>query len=662
MESGITLDLGNYRLLRLLGQGGSGDIYLGEQIYLKTQVAVKMLRTRVGDEQLSSFLTQARIIAGLEHPHIVRTLDCDIKNGTPFLVMQYIPGGNLRQHFPKGTQAPLTEVLTLAKQAASALDYMHQVGHIHGDVKPENLLLNEQGELLISDFGLQLVNRQSPALQKPTHIGTIAYMAPEQIQGNLCPASDQYALGIVLYEWLCGEPPFHGTFAEIATQHALIAPEPLRPRRPDISPQMEHVVLRALAKDPEQRFATVQDFTAALEQASKETSVASAPRHIARRTLLLAGLGGIAITSGSLIWVALSQQAQAHHLHSVPVLIKPTPTTIERALFIYQQHSPIYCLAWSPDGMRIATGEQDTTIHIWQATASSTTALGSLLFKISLPTSDLASETPKFAIKCLAWASDSARLAFGYLDTIQVWDFNTKQELAILNGATTQNTGNGLGTTVVWSPDGTQIACGGISTSASPQVTLLHLPSGQTTISMPPNPPNALNRIPASTPLSLAWSPDGTSMAIGLSEQLVNVWRLSDGSLISRYQGHQGGVSTLAWSPNGQYIASSCGFTIANPNNIRESTVHIWKVTTGERILMYTGHKASINALAWSPDGNYLASGSGDQTVQIWHTTTGQTVHTYRGHTAEVTAVSWSSDGTRVAAASEDGTTWIWQV
>ena len=258
---------GNYRLIRLLGQGGFADVYLGEHLYLKTHAALKVLRLQLTNNALEDFLHEARTIARLEHPHIVRVLECGVERGTPFLVMNYAPNGTLRQHYARGSRLPLAVVVSYVQQIASALDYAHHAKLIHRDVKPENMLLGRAKEVLLSDFGLVLIAQSSRSQTMKEMAGTIPYMAPEQLQGKPRPASDQYALGIVVYEWLAGERPFQGTFAEIASQHLLTPPPSLHQRLPDIPPALENVVLKALAKDSQGRFASVQEFALALEQA-----------------------------------------------------------------------------------------------------------------------------------------------------------------------------------------------------------------------------------------------------------------------------------------------------------------------------------------------------------------------------------------------------------
>lgn len=275
MVDRVGQQLGSYRLLRFLGRGNFADIYLGEHIHLNTQAAIKLLHGQLASNDTQAFLTEARMIARLRHPHIIQVLDFGVADVVPFLVMDYAPGGNLRQRHREGTRLPLDTIVSYVKQVAEALQYAHDRKLVHRDIKPENMLLGYNNEVLLSDFGIAVVIANTLSQQAQDTAGTIAYMAPEQIRAQANPASDQYALGIVVYEWLCGERPFHGSFAEIAIKHTITAPPVLREKVPDISPAIEHVVLTALSKDPQQRFPSVQAFALALEEASRTHSSGS---------------------------------------------------------------------------------------------------------------------------------------------------------------------------------------------------------------------------------------------------------------------------------------------------------------------------------------------------------------------------------------------------
>jgi serine/threonine protein kinase len=258
---------GNYRLVHLLGEGGFAEVYLGEHLYLQSEAALKVLHTRLGKDDQDTFLEEARVIVRLRHPNIVRLLEFGIEGGTPYLVMDYAPHGTLRDRHPRGALVPLAAVVSYAGQVAEALQYAHDRQLIHRDVKPENMLLGEEDEILLTDFGIVTIAQNSRLQQTEGVAGTAAYMAPEQLQGKPRPASDQYALGVSVYEWLTGTPPFHGSLYEIASQHILVPPPPLRQNVPTLSPAVEEVVLTALAKDHHQRFASVRAFARALEEA-----------------------------------------------------------------------------------------------------------------------------------------------------------------------------------------------------------------------------------------------------------------------------------------------------------------------------------------------------------------------------------------------------------
>ena len=259
---------GNYRLSRLLGQGGFAEVYLGEHIYLDTHTAIKVLHTQLVGQDVEQFRQEARTIAHLEHPHIVRLLDFGVEGTTPYLIMSYAPNGTMRDRYPKGTRLPLQQVVVYVKQIAQALQYAHDRKIIHRDIKPENMLFGPEDQVVLSDFGIALVSQSSRYQQPNDMAGTIAYMAPEQIEAHPRSASDQYSLGIVIYEWLCGERPFHGSFTEIAVKQQLVAPASLCEKVPDLSSDVEQVVMTALAKDPKGRFGSMRALATALEQAS----------------------------------------------------------------------------------------------------------------------------------------------------------------------------------------------------------------------------------------------------------------------------------------------------------------------------------------------------------------------------------------------------------
>ena len=178
MSNRVGQQLGNYRLVSLLGQGGFADVYLAEHIHLGTRAAIKILNTHLTSDSVEHFRSEAHTVARLIHPHIIRVLDFGVEENIPYLAMDYAPNGSIRQHHPRGIRLPLDTVISYVKQVATALQYAHEKKLIHRDVKPENLLLGEHHKVLLGDFGIALIVQSTQYQSIQEIIGTAPYMAP----------------------------------------------------------------------------------------------------------------------------------------------------------------------------------------------------------------------------------------------------------------------------------------------------------------------------------------------------------------------------------------------------------------------------------------------------------------------------------------------------
>lgn len=259
---------GNFQLNRLLHTGRFADVYLAEHLTHKTPAAVKLLHVLLTGQDVQEFLAEAQSIANLKHNHIVRLLKAGVKGGMPYLGMHYVSHGTLRTRYPRGSKLQLETVITYARQAAEALAYAHERGVIHQDLKPENLFFTSRSEVMVSDFGIAMRSRGALSFTNRAASSTAEYMAPEQVQGQATPATDQYALAAIVYEWLTGAPPFTGSFSEVVAKQGASSPPSLREQLPNLPPRVEEVILTALAKDPTFRFASIRDFIQALERAN----------------------------------------------------------------------------------------------------------------------------------------------------------------------------------------------------------------------------------------------------------------------------------------------------------------------------------------------------------------------------------------------------------
>jgi len=674
--------LDNYRLVRLVGAGAFGEVYLGEQVYKRTQVAVKVLPPLSNDD-LPNFLNEARTIR-LKHPHIVHILDFGLDGRTPFLVMDLAPHGSLLQRHPRGTRLPLETIVVYVKQIADALQYAHNERLIHRDIKPENLLVGANYEVLVSDFGIATMARSTRSLDTHNIAGTVAYMAPEQLQGKPCIASDQYALGVVVYEWLSGERPFKGSPIEIATQHLFASPPPLREKLPMISLDTEKVVMKALSKDPHNRFASVQEFAYALEQTATPPTGAVICTYCGHSESVI-----------SLAWSPNSRYIVSYVEDRVHVW----EATTGHKTFTFEREplasllGPGSLVACSPNGESIAF-YAEKTVRIWDLDEGRQT---------------FAYSEQSEKVDSVVWLADGfhalSKIEDGYGKKIKFWNLLGDQSIVChafreiydpicspdgkfiagnlisysgneddgyepVNGgvivwsATTGNEvlyywcsdNSGGNNILTWSPDSRYIA------SADGDFQVWDVISKRQVIAK-----DVTMNIDA-----ISWAPNGKYIAYVDGEGDIQIWDITAGSTIFTYRGHmyknnKGGYTlsadNVAWSPDSRRIAST-GYT--------DNTVHVWDATTGDNAVICRDHPFSKQArpfnhlVEWSPDCNFIvtATRNGDEskdcTVHVWDALTGNISYTFREQSGKGDVLTWSRDGKYIASAGDDKTVRVW--
>ncbi|HEY0755606.1 MAG TPA: protein kinase [Ktedonobacteraceae bacterium] len=274
MPSRIGEIFGSYELIQFLGRGGFAEVYLGKHTQLPQQMAaIKILDKQLIIHKSQQFQKEASIVATLRHPNIVQMYDYNVYSNpmltttlVPYIVMEYAPNKSLRVKYQRGQALPMKTILTYTRQIADALQYAHEQGVMHLDVKPENILINAQNKLLLSDFGLATLLTEE---EKTGDIqGTLSYMSPEQLDGKPGFASDQYALGVMVYEWVSGHLPFTGhSVKEVIEKHLTQPPPSLQAQVNTLPGGAEDIIFKALAKQVSGRFPTVETFAEALDQA-----------------------------------------------------------------------------------------------------------------------------------------------------------------------------------------------------------------------------------------------------------------------------------------------------------------------------------------------------------------------------------------------------------
>jgi tRNA A-37 threonylcarbamoyl transferase component Bud32 len=260
---------GRYRLDRELARGGMATVWIAEDPLLSRRVAVKLLLPQLAvDEALRlRFRNEAIAAAKLTHPGIVATYDTGDDDGTAYIVMELVEGTTLRRVIDERMRLPVPEAADIASQVADALEHAHRQGLVHRDIKPANVLVQPDGRVKVTDFGIAKAAGGDDLTRTGTVVGTARYLAPEQVNGHSVDGrADVYALGLILYEMLAGRAPFSGD-SDMATAVARLtnAPEPVRTVRPEVSRHLEDVVARSLARDPEYRYQSAQAFKDALK-------------------------------------------------------------------------------------------------------------------------------------------------------------------------------------------------------------------------------------------------------------------------------------------------------------------------------------------------------------------------------------------------------------
>ncbi|MDX6520939.1 MAG: eukaryotic-like serine/threonine-protein kinase [Gaiellales bacterium] len=268
---------GRYRLERRIGAGGMADVYLAQDETLNRRVAIKILADRYTQDDgfVERFRREATAAAGLNHPNIVSIYDRGEAEGTYYIAMEYIEGPTLKEEITSRAPLPEAEAIGYAQQALQALEFAHRRGVIHRDIKPHNMMVTPDGLLKVTDFGIARAANQVEMTEVGSIVGTAQYLSPEQARGqNVGPQSDIYSLGVVLYELLTGEVPFGGSSAvEIAMKQVNEQPVPPSSKNRLISPAVEQVVMRALAKDPALRFRSAREMGDELERVRRGLGV-----------------------------------------------------------------------------------------------------------------------------------------------------------------------------------------------------------------------------------------------------------------------------------------------------------------------------------------------------------------------------------------------------
>lgn len=622
LEDGELGRLGGYRVLSVLGSGGMGIVFEAEDPRLKRRVALKTLRPALAasDTYHRLFLREARIVASLEHEHVVVIHQVGEDRGIPFLAMPLLKGENLEDRLRRAGALPTDEVLRIGREIAEGLAAAHEAGLIHRDVKPSNVWLEgNKGHVRVLDFGLARKVTGASSLLGPGGVaGTPGYMAPEQIDGAESDArSDLFALGCVLYRAATGQAAFSGaSVAALLLAVTTTQPPPPRDLNLALPPALSALIQRLLTKQAAGRPATAREVIAALE-AIEQPHAESPP--IRQRGRLFAAV--VIACCLALLGVALYREQTRETLEGLsqpnaqtaypvapsrplgPTALVRQPAALPQVsswtMETRTQRGQIEGIALHPDGRQFAVGGTDGVIRLYDVET------GVLLRAL------VGQGGSVFA---LAWSPDGLRLAAAYGDgPPHLWDAQTGQLLGTLDAVG----GCGWKSIMSWSPLGTALAF--VDRQGAVLVDLAS--------------PDSVRRktFRADDVNHLVWSSDGNSLAACASGQAW-LWDLKTNEF---RKVPEAGIGAIAWRPDGQTVVTA---------SRDKKTLRSWNrqcVAVGALVAT----EANVRALAFSPDGQWLAIGGGP--VQLCDTQTMQPRQ--RLDFRDPVALSWSRDGSRLA-------------
>jgi WD40 repeat protein len=681
---------GDYELLEEIARGGMGVVFKARQATLNRIVALKMILAGglASAADVQRFHVEAEAAANLDHPNIVPIHEVGEHEGQHYFSMKFVEGGSLADRIPTLRDNP-TDAARLLAKVCRAVHHAHQRGILHRDLKPGNVLIDNEGEPHVTDFGLaKKVGTDSGLSQSGAAMGTPSYMPPEQAAGRikeLTVACDIYSLGAILYELVCGRPPFVGASAmDILLAVLESEPQPPRVVNPRVDRDLETIALKCLEKEPKSRYATAVALADDLErwlrgEPIEARAISQAERcwRWCRRNPALAGLAAglvVSLVAGSITATlfGLRSRALAHQA----LVEKARADENAQATLTQKERADVRAAEATASALRADESARQAAEARVLADQKAAEASANLFnARITLAQNSLDFWNTGRAVELLdalvpardqpdarGWewrflhrrTHDELHVLtghYGYVSkvvfhpgghelassgadgVIRIWDAFAGRLLRKLNGH------KGDVESLAYSPEGRLLASGGTDRT----IRLWNAASGDAI--------RIIATVDAGVQ-NMCYSPDGQTLATSMGDGTIKTWS-RDGQPkldLSGSDGHQGWIMGLAYSPDGRLFASAGN----------DSLVKIRNASDGGLIRTLTGHWNQVRGVAFSPDSRRLVSSSFDMTIKIWDVASGQELHTMEGHTSWIQGVAFSPDGRRIASAAADQTIKVW--
>jgi len=616
-------------------------------------------------------------VARLRHPNIVQVHDFDIDNGTYYMVMEYLAGETLQARLKRINNAhkkmPLSDAVHLCSQLCDAVGYAHNHELVHRDIKPANIMLDVNRQAILMDFGIVKIIGGDYHTATGATIGTAMYMPPEQIRSErVDDRSDIYSLGVTLYEMISGRPPYLADSAMTIMMMVLNDPLPdLRDLRDGIHKKLLAVVQKSLAKEPSERFQTMGDMAAALQQLDQEQLNGDPPADTVVDEEEIEPAVTPVLDATVQDFQLESENGEAPSSQAEPIIDE-----VQRQEEKISTPLEVYDLPAEPDSAQPQTTVLETRSKPKLSSSRIIKSVIGLIFLISViaagifhingkppnvqltpisqPQISIDVQTAQSVVNLGEWETDSHIEALTYSpDGSQLGTANNRDVLPtspyrFFTGLWHVDSGflrgylfghNQWVYDVAFTPDGQHFG----TASDDATVNIWQIKYGE-----------LVRTIDASFGgfTSLDFSPNNMLLAAGSWDGLVGLWLLKDGNLLRTLHGNDYSIRDVAFSPDGQLLAAASD----------DDTILLWQVSDGGLVHTLQGHTDIIYRLAFSPDGTLLASASEDYTIGLWQVSEGNLLRTLQGHEDSVYDVAFSQDGSLLASGSGDGSLRLWQV